>query len=311
MISSRAWSLFFGSVALVVSGCGESPGAMNPDGGTASDAMTSADSGVWRSSVRGIPPYSEPVCDPTADLAEVAAAYQNTPEGLRTATLGIAARRYPIGTEVINVQSDPQLQAWFRNRATFMGVLEGFDTAVHEGTHIWDITMIGAQGWPYRVRDDLVIRARRLTNFNRSEIVAQHVNAAMDQYVKVYLTGQSGMQGFNTLLDEYNAYAHSLASRYCTRDSLASGTRISARDGILTMMYYVEVYLRLARTNHPQDYAAIIGDPGHLQLIRTVWGRAEFWLNLSAQYPQLGLRDATIRGWVYDANNLGEIERLP
>ena len=77
------------------------------------------------------------------------------------------------------------------------------------------------------------------------------------------------------------------------------------------MMYYVELYLKIARTQHPDDYAEIVGDPGHLELIRTVWARAEFWLARTASLPQLGLRDATIRTWVYDPENLMEIERLP
>ncbi len=99
--------------------------------------------------------------------------------------------------------------------------------------------------------------------------------------------------------------------KYCTRDSLGAGTRTSARDGILTMMYYVELYLKKARTDHPTDYTAIVGDPEHVRLIRTVWQRAEFWLNVTASIPSLGLRDATIRTWTYAPENVMEIERLP
>jgi hypothetical protein len=254
--------------------------------------------------------YTEALCDDAASLAELSAGYTGTPAGLRAAARGIAERRYPIGLAFIDVQSDGQLATWFRSRASFNDVLNSFEVAVHEGGHIWDITMAGAM-WPYRLRDDLVIRTRRLSNFNRSEILTLHADPAMDSYDEVYLTGRSGAQGFNTLLDEYVQYTHSLAARYCTRDSLRPGTRISARDGILTMMYYVELYLKIGRTQHPADYAAIVGDPGHLELIRTVWARAEFWLARTASLPQLGLRDATIRGWVYAPENLMEIERLP
>lgn len=258
----------------------------------------------------GGPAYTEPLCDDAASLDDLAASYTNTPAGLRTAVRGIAERRYPIGVAFIDVQSDAQLATWFRTRNTFNDVLNAFEVAVHEGGHIWDITMAGAT-WPYRIRDDLVIRTRRLQNFNRSEILTLHANPAMDSYDEVYLQGRSGAQGFNTLLDEYVQYSHSLAARYCTRDALRPGLRVSARDGILTMMYYVELYLKIARTQHPDDYAEIVGDPGHLELIRTVWARAEFWLAQTASLPQLGLRDATIRTWVYAPENLMEIERLP
>jgi hypothetical protein len=86
---------------------------------------------------------------------------------------------------------------------------------------------------------------------------------------------------------------------------------VSSRDGILTLMYYVELYLKLARTQHPDDYAEILADPAHVTLIRTVWQRAEFWLERSAPVASLGLRDAQIRMWTYDPANLMEIEMLP
>ena len=101
------------------------------------------------------------------------------------------------------------------------------------------------------------------------------------------------------------------AARFCTRDGLRAGTRTSARDGILTLMYYVELYLKKARTDHPADYAAIVGDPEHVRLIRTVWQRAEFWLGVTASRPELGLRDTAIRAWTYAPENVMEIERLP
>ncbi len=294
------------ALALALAGCGDAVNTTvgDPDAATGgSDAQVTSDAAQPSG-------YSEPLCDDAASLDDLAAAYVDSPEGLRAATRGIAERRYPMAVAFIDVQSDAQLQRWFRSRARFSDVLGGFEVAVHEGAHIWDLTMI-RDTWPYRVRDDLVIRPRRLSNFNRSEILALHANPDADSYDEVYLRGQSGAQGFNTLLDEYVAYTHSLAARYCTRDSLSSGTRISARDGILTLMYYVELYLKVARTQHAEDYAAIVGDPAHVELIRTVWARAEFWLERSAPFPQLGLRDAQIRQWTYAPENVMEIEMLP
>jgi hypothetical protein len=282
---------------------------MDSDGGTDAPveggADTSAPPGDGAASG-----YTEPVCaEPLASLADLAMAYQNTPEGLRAACQGIADRRYPIGRAFVDFQNDMQLQAWNQRRNTFNDVLSNFEVTVHEGQHLWDIRMTSGS-WPYRLRDDLVIRTRVLRNFNRSEILRVHTDPASDTYARVYLMGSSGMQGFNTLLDEYTAYVHSLASRYCTRDGLSPSVRISSRDGILTLMYYVELYLRLARTEHPEDYQAILADPEHRRLILTNWDRAEFWLRLSQPFPQLGLRDTMIRAWTYNPENLMEIERL-
>lgn len=296
----RTTALFV--LALALGACGSDGGnTFTPgDGGDvpAGDAPT-GDAAVA---------YSEPMCELT-DLSALSSAYVDSPAGIRAAAHGIAEARYPIGVEFIDRQTDAQLTGWFRQHQNFGQILFSFEVGVHEGQHIWDITMRNAQGWPYRLRDDLVIRTRTLSNFNRNEILTVHPNVAADQYAPVYLMGQSGMQGFNTLLDEYVAYTHSLAARYCTRDGLQRGQRISSRDGILTMMYYVGTYLRLARTNHPDDYAEIVADPEHIRLILTVWQRAEYWLGIATQ-PELGLSDAMIRGWAYSDENVAEINRL-
>jgi len=297
------------AAAAVLGGCDSGAAAGgDDDGGGGSDARVGSDGGATPDAAVA---YTEPGCpDPLAALSDLQAAYQNTTAGVRTAVLGIADRRYPIGREFLVGQTDSELARWFQSTATFGGVLDGFETAVHEGQHMWDIRMIDATGWPYRVRDDLVIKTRRLTNFARSEILTLHADAANDQYASVYLMGQSGTQGFNNLLDEYNAYTHSLAARFCTRDAIPAGTRISARDGILTMMYYVELYLKAARTNHAADYAAILADPEHRRLVLTIWDRAEFWLAKAGTVPSLGLRDAAIRTRVYEAANKMEIDLL-
>ena len=308
---NRRLSVLLSVVALGGCGSASNDTGLDPDAAvTPSDAATPSDTGRPAADTGASSAYAEPLCDDAASLADLSAAYVNSAEGLRAAARGIAQRRYPIGLAFIDVQSDMQLAGWFRSRGTFADVLNGFEVAVHEGGHIWDITMARSE-WPYRLRDDLVIRPRRLTNFNRSEILTLHANPDADSYDEVYLRGASGAQGFNTLLDEYVQYTHSLASRFCTRDGLPSGQRISSRDGILTLMYYVELYLKLARTQHPDDYAEIIGDPGHIELIRTVWQRAEFWIARSMPYPSLGLRYAQIRAWTYAPENLMEIEMLP
>lgn len=311
-MARRGWLSLLPLIGLSLAGCGSAVNNTvgDPDAAVTGDAATTADRPAASNDAGSGAAYTEALCDEPADLSDLAAAYVDTPAGLRAATRGIAERRYPIGVAFIDVQSDMQLQTWFRQRGTFANVLNGFEVAVHEGAHIWDLTMIRSD-WPYRIREDLIIRPRRLNNFNRSEILTLHANPDMDSYDEVYLRGQSGAQGFNTLLDEYVAYTHSLASRYCTRDGLQPGLRISARDGILTLMYYVELYLKIARTQHADDYAEIIGDPAHVQLIRTVWARAEFWLERTASLPQLGLRDAQIRAWTYAPENVMEIEMLP
>jgi hypothetical protein len=213
--------------------------------------------------------------------------------------------------DFIEAQSDAQLLAWFTGAGdTFEGTASRFDTAVHEGSHIWGIARFDPNTQSYPVRAGLTIVTKRLRNFARSEILSAHVDPSADRYAKTYLEGASGAQGFNSVLDEYNAYTHSLASRYCTRDLVPANTTVSARDGILTFMYYVETYLELARTKHPADYTAIAADLGHRTMITAVWDRAELWLRRSARYPRLGIDDARLRSWVYEPSRLAEIARV-
>jgi len=259
----------------------------------------------------GDPTYSEPTdgCEPLAAIADVESAY--APGATRAAAEGIAKARYPNGLPFLQAQDDKQLKTWFTGAPdTFDGVASRFDAAVHEGAHLWGVKRFNGRTQTYPVRRDLAVEAKLQKNFFRSEILSRHIDQKTDTYAKVYLEGASGAQGFNTLLDEYNAYAHSLASRYCTRDLLSPSSRVSARDGILTMMYYLETYLAIGRTEHPKDYAAILADPGTRRVILTVWDRAEFFLRKSQDEASLGIKTETIEAWVYDEGRLAELTRV-
>lgn len=248
-------------------------------------------------------------CATLADVASIKSSYQ--PAQLRASAEALAAKRYPLGVELLHAQDDKQLSTWFEHAgASFEDLASGFDTAVHEGAHIWGFKRFSPKTQTYPIAEGQSLTLPRLSNFDRSEILGVHVDAASDEYARIYLQGKSGAQGFNMLLDEYNAYVHSLASRYCTRDLLPPNLHVSARDGILTFMYYVETYLWLARERHPKDYRAILDDAPHRQLILKVWARAEYWLRKSASDARLGLSDQQIAGWVYEPSRLAEIARV-
>ena len=247
-------------------------------------------------------------CDPLGDLSGAEAAFDGS--NLRETALSISAIRYPPGEGFIEAQSDGELALWFGAVGAFEDVLDRYEVAVHEGSHIWGFGQLDFEHYSYRVVDDSrIIQTQWLDNFDRAEILDRHPDAGGDFYASIYLTGSMGQQGFNTLLDEYNAYAHSLVARYCTRDSLG-GASTSARDGMLTFMFYVQTYLKIAREDHPSDYEAIVADAAHVDLILSVWDRAGFWLEVTSGHSELGIDDAKIQAWVDDPDNMMEIEML-
>ncbi len=248
-------------------------------------------------------------CGDMQDLSDLDAAYDGS--NLRETLEEVSARRYPPALGFLDAQDDGDLNTWFGgSNGNFGQVMDRYEVAVHEGSHIWGFDQFSFTSYSYRVVDDShIVETEYLDNFFRSEILDRHPDAASDFYANTYLTGNSGAQGFNTLLDEYNAYAHSLASRYCIRDQFA-GSSTSARDGILTFMWYVETYLKIAREDHPDDYDEILADQGHVDLILDVWDRAEYWLEITDGDDSLGIDDDEIAELTYDPDNLAEIDRL-
>lgn len=273
-----------------------------PDAQVVADAMVTTDAAAPNG-------YSEKLCTLT-DISKIRAAHSAA--RLRQTLLDLAKARYPIAVKFIDELLDSELKAFFPNTpGDFDYVVDRFEIAVHEGSHVWTfVNWMGGSLFPHRLRDDLVIKPKDLKNFPRSALVAVHKNISADPYAFTYLYGQGGTADFNGVLDEYSAYVHSLAVRYCLRDQIPGAARTSARDGALIGMYYVGAYLALARAKYATQYAAIVADKEHVRMVVTNWDRAEFYLKLAQGYPQLGLNDQTIRSWTYAADIVSEIDRL-
>ena len=110
------------------------------------------------------------------------------------------------------------------------------------------------------------------------------------------------------MLEETTQYVNSLATGFAFVDFYANSR--SERDGILTFLWYVMRYLRMARLDYPQAYERISQDPCWRQSILSVWGRAWFYLDATAEMPNLGISDAELYEFVTDPELLGEIQRI-
>jgi hypothetical protein len=141
--------------------------------------------------------------------------------------------------------------------------------------------------------------------------------AGCDPYADVYLDGDpddgvfdSGDQGYNLLLEESVQYVHSIATAWAFVDQQPQNIAVSARDGILTFLWYIERYLRMARTEFPDAYERIAQDDCWRDLTLGVWARAQRFLQLSNNERRLGIADDELLELVQEPELLEEIERL-
>lgn len=332
----RAALLFLLATASVLAGCASDLPTTPGDGG-----LPPGDDG-------GTPPpasgYVDPACtdgryneaplpDPSASLDGIGWSGEVGPvvdEAL--------ARRHPFGAEQVtagrlNRDYGGDCDVLFAGSPASAGdVFRALDTIVHECGHFHDGTLSDFSSNGYAVRSGLTVTCDRGDavgrggdTFARSRIredAYQPLRPACgtgecDFYADTYLDGDpddgtfdGGDQGFNMLLEETVQYVSSLATAYAFADQLPPGRSTSARDGILTFLWYVERYLKLARESYPEAYARISGDACWRDLILTVWGRAWLYLELTRDMGSLGIDDDAIEALVADPVLLDEIERL-
>ena len=250
------------------------------------------------------------------------------------------ARRYPFGAEQVvagrmNRDYGGDCDELFAGSPASAGDLfRSLDTIVHECGHFHDGTLSDFSSNGYALRSSVTVTCERGDatgrggdTFARSRIRDDAYQAMRppcgsgggecDFYADTYLDGDpddgsfdGGDQGFNMLLEETVQYVNSLATAYAFADQLPAGRSTSARDGILTFLWYVERYLKLARETYPDAYARISGDACWRDLILTVWGRAWLYLELTRDMSSLGIDDGILETLVADPALLDEIERL-
>lgn len=279
--------------------------------------------------------YREALPDPTAAIDDLA--FTGDVPGFVDAAL---RRRYPFGLALVqggrmNTAYGDCSVVFAGSPATAADVYESLSTITHECGHLWDGQLSSGSTNVYEVNATLALMATRGDandrggdTFARSLIRADAYQASRppcapgayagcDSYADTYLDGdptngtfEGGDQGFNMLFDEIVQYVNSLATEYAFSDRRMSGYSTSARDGILTFLWYLTRYLHLARLDYPTAYTRIADDMLWRNAILTLWGRAWLYLGLTADDPSLGIDDGAIEALVLDSTLLDEIARL-
>ncbi len=276
--------------------------------------------------------YREALPDRSASLDDLIAGY--SPANAEAFVQAILERRYPHGWTLVRegrMGFVDCLMAFLRDRSSADRVIQQMGVVVHECGHVYDDSLSRGSESAYAMRADLTMTAsggdatgRGGQTFARSLLTMdpyQSMRAACpmgtfgrgcDSYHDIYLTGTSGEQGFSVLLEEVVQYVNSLVVGYAFADARAPGSSVSDRDGMLTFLWYMTRYLRLARTEYPSAYAHLAtGDGGNWRrLILTTWGRAWLYLEATADLPGLGIDDDALMPLATNAELVAEIEML-
>lgn len=249
--------------------------------------------------------YWEPVC-PDAPLDDLDSSYSSA--SWLQAALEATSRRYPSASCLFDMYSNDVGN--FADTWDFGALCESMMTMMHEETHGYDYEhALGNSHFSYFVRCDLTLQTPWLDGFPRSEILPSVEGTATDLYDGTYLTGTQGTYGFVELLDEWNAYLNGMAAIGVVGDQVPA-FGISGTDGALAFAYYVELYLRVARTQHPDTYSSIKSDPAFSDLLRLQWNRMHFFLAIAQKYPKLSIHAGEIASLVYAPGNQSELEKL-
>jgi hypothetical protein len=285
-----------GAVASSGSGAGggDGPGGKDPGGNCGQGGPPANDDCYW-----------EDVC-PDALLDDLVQAY--SPGNWYGTSVEMTARRYPSASCLIEMyQNDVGNYA---DASSFGSLATSLMTMVHEETHGYDYEhALWGSTFSYYLRCDLALETPWLDGFARSEILAHVQGQGTALYDGTYLTGQQGTYGLVELLDEWNAYLNGMAAIGLVGDHV-DVFGISGTDGALAFAYYLELYLRVARTEHPAVYDEIKATPAIVELLRVQWNRMHFFLELAQAYDKLSIHADEIAEHLYAADNLAELEMV-
>ena len=284
--------------------------------------------------------YKETLPPKDADISGLISSF--SPAAFQQFVLDVLEVRYPIGYYLVNMAKGQGVNGTSQNCIEFFlqtygtgsasSVLKGIGTVVHECGHTADLLdlfnqqMIINQSLAFSCKgggappSGQTFAASLLKGDEYAPLYAPCATFGgggdCDFYGTTYLSGDStdgtfdmGDQGFSMVLEETTQYVNSLAVAYAFHDQ-KGGFGASDRDGILTFLWYVTRYLRMARTQKPGVYSLLSKDKCWRDAILTIWGRAWLYLKATEGMSGMGINDKKIEKLVMDPDLLNEIQLL-
>ncbi|SEC88256.1 hypothetical protein SAMN04489729_2706 [Amycolatopsis lurida] len=258
--------------------------------------------------------YEEPV-QPKADVSDIKAGFQST-KWLQTIQ-AVYKRRWPSGEALAIAQAKDKYFSQFVNKTSFNALAESLMVAIHEETHMWDLDP-SRTSWDVYVSAwiDASRKAMKVPihgGFPRREIlplITDDLTRSMDDiYLRDQQQGSYRMQG---VIAELNAGLMGLPAATVVAEYIQGVGASNSRDIAATNMRYLQLYLRVAKTKHPDYWAKIKAQPELRDFVLIEFLRTAYWLDQSAPHAaKLGSADvAKIVAKNYAPENIAIIEEF-
>lgn len=250
--------------------------------------------------------YDEPI-DPDADISDLVSRYGGS--DWKDVLIEVFERRHPATAFLLEEQRDDSYFGMFSDSRNWGRMVEWIDTLSHEQTHLFNAYEAIDRGTTATIfirEDEIYELDSSLEGYPRSEISSMITVLPSGQYARLYFTGWQGERGFRPMLDETNAYLNEMCALAVVGEDYP-GAGVSSRDGSVAFLYYLQLYLRRARTNYPDFYAAARANATIRDIVQTLWLRTWFCLPISDRFPGLGISDTTFRETIMIPENLAEI----
>ena len=221
--------------------------------------------------------------DTPQSISDLASSY--TAGAWKETLVTLMERRYAPGQYILTHVQDQSQLPMFVQTGSFASLVQSASTAVHEMDHLYGWELGGWTEYGYFLCPEKIIKVSNIKTPNRScvyDLLPKGIGGLLMDYADLYLTGQMGAQGLQTLLDELNAYTHSIFIDYQLADQLPGGVSISSLDGLAAFMLFTELYFKWVRENQPQQYDAILAASGIREVVLLLWDRAEWIIDASA-----------------------------
>ncbi len=265
-----------------------------------------------------------------------------SPANANAYVLSALEKRYPVGKKLVDggiasplaKQQGNCIDRFLQDKSSAASVLRQTPTIVHECGHFFDLGEASGSESAYVVLPELTFtckagdttsrggktfaRSRLKTDsyYTKRKACGGKAGQGCDFYADVYLDGnpddtafQGGDQGYSSVIEEANQYVNSLATALAFQEQYA-GSKASERDGILTFLWYIERYLKMAKEKYPAAYKAISEDSCWRQVTLSIWDRGWFYLDATKNLSNLGIDDKALETLVKDTDLVSEIDAL-